>query len=244
MTRRRPYSAPAEPLVILVADADGEHRDAIGAYLRRRDFEVAEAADEAALTAALQGGAPDLVLLDLTLPAAGGLSVCRRLAATRGPPVIMMNRFPDQADRIVALELGADDYLEHPFSPRELVARIRAVLRRCPDRRAGLEPAGDLYLLDDLIFEPREHRLRRPDGAMIGLSDSEAALLGLLIARPHAFVGREVLARSLGGRGDAQRRIDSVVTRLRRKLETHGAGGLIRTVRGGGYGLNCTIARW
>ena len=244
MTRRRPYRPPVEPLTIAIADADGEHRDGLARYLRRREFEVSEAADEAGLSAALQASSPDLVLLDLTLPGAGGLAVCRRLSAARGPPVIMMTRFPDQTDRIVALEVGADDYLERPFSPRELVARIRAVLRRCPDRRADPEPPGDLYLLDDVIFEPREHRLRRPDGAIIGLSNSEAGLLTLLLERPQAIVGRDVLAGSLGDGAGAGRRIDSVVTRLRRKLEAHGAGGLIRTVRGVGYGLNCTVSRW
>jgi two-component system OmpR family response regulator len=239
---------------ILVADGDAARREALAGYLRRGDFAVSEAADAAGLHWTLGQEGADLVLLDLMLPGEGALALCRRLADARGPAVIMLSEGGEafgqggEADRIAALELGADDYLERPFSPRELTARIRAVLRgRAGRRSAALAPATEVYLLDALAFEPTERRLKRQDGSDIGLSESEAALISSLLARPDAFIPRETLARALGGAGvpgQGDRRIDSLVARLRRKLADHGAGDLIRTRRGEGYGLNCRVSRW
>ena len=240
--------------LILVADGDAARREALAGYLRQGDFAVSEAADAAALNRALGQWGADLVVLDLVLPGEGGLALCRRLVDARGPAVIMLSGMGEafgeggEADRIAALELGADDYLEWPFSPRELTARIRAVLRgRAGWRSAVAAPVAEVYLLDALAFEPAERRLKRQDGSEIGLSESEAVLIGSLLARPDAFIPRETLARDLGGLGAADgsaRRIDSLVARLRRKLADHGAGDLIRTRRGEGYGLNCKVSRW
>jgi two-component system OmpR family response regulator len=178
----------------------------------------------------------DLIVLDLMMPGEDGLSACRRLAGKGWPPVILLSALGDDADRIVGLEVGADDYVAKPCNPRELVARARAVLRRARDseaRRIGAEAVR--FAGFRLHLARRE--LTDPDGVLVPLSTGEFRLLRAFVERPQRVLSREQLL-DLAFSSDSDvfdRAVDVQVSRLRRKLETEGVGELIRTVRGEGY---------
>ena len=219
---------------VLVVDDDRTIADSVAARRRAEGFEVQTAADGPGAVAACQAGDPDVVVLDVMLPGFDGLEVCRRIQADRPVPVLMLTARAEETDLLVGLGVGADDYLVKPFSMRELVARVHALLRRT-DRAAQLtQPASAVVVVGDLQLDLAERRVRR-GSEEVHLTRTEYDLLAYLAARPRAAVGREVLLAELWGWGEAagSRTVDSHVKALRRKLGSD----LIRTVHGIGYAL-------
>lgn len=231
----------AEPHILIVDDAR-DIREPLGQYLRRHALRASLAATAAEARAAVEGGAVDLVILDVMMPGEDGLSVCRWLVGRGGPPVILLTAMSDDADRIVGLELGADDYVVKPFNPRELLARVRAVLRRAPPR-AELAPAG-LRSFAGWTFDPAARRLAHVDGRSAELTSGEARLLGVFLDRPRTILSRDRLLDLTAGREAKayDRAIDNHVSRLRRKIEADPAHpALLVTEWGGGYALAADV---
>jgi two-component system OmpR family response regulator len=224
------------PPHILIVDDDRDIRGLLADYLARHGCRVETAADGEAMFAALTRWRIDLIVLDLMLPGEDGLSLCRRLRTASDVPVIMLTAIGDQTDRVVGLELGADDYVPKPCYPRELLARIRAVLRR----RAAAAPTGNATRLrfDGYLLEPATRSLTAPDGTPVVLTAGEFDLLRVFAERPQQVLNRDQLLDLTRGReaGPFDRSIDSQVSRLRRKLGDDAAEPrLIKTVRNGGY---------
>ncbi|RAK50973.1 response regulator [Phenylobacterium deserti] len=230
---------------ILMVDDDPGIRDVVSDFLGKHGYRVETAADAQEMQAALQRGSADLVILDVMLPGEDGLAICRRLStAEGGPPIIMLSAMGEDTDRIVGLELGADDYLAKPCNPRELLARVRAVLRRAEQRpasdaiAAGCEFAG--WRLDLVRRE-----LRSPQGVVVNLSSGEFSLLRAFVERPQRVLTRDqLLEYARGPDSDAfDRAIDVQISRLRRKLDDGGGGDLIRTIRNEGYMFSAKVKR-
>jgi two-component system OmpR family response regulator len=191
----------------------------------------------------------DLVVLDLMMPGEDGLSVCRRLAAASKTPIVMLSAAGEETDRIVGLEVGADDYISKPCSPRELLARIRAVLRRAADRESAPGAAKqdrELYEFGGWRLDMLRRELRSPDRVLVNLSSGEFALLRAFLEHPQRVLTRDQLLDFARGR-DAfayDRAVDVQVSRLRRKLEAAtGGGDLIKTVRNEGYIFAAAVRR-
>ena len=228
---------------ILVVDDDPEIRELLALFLREHGFEVDVAADGAAMFLHLQAGEPDLIVLDLMLPGEDGLSLCRRLAAGYTMPIIMLTAVAEEADRIVGLEMGADDYLTKPFNPRELLARIRAVLRRA-GQPAGRQ--GQLVSFKGWQLDVGRRELKREDGTLVPLSAGEFRLLQVLAEHPQQVLSRDFLLERTHGKegGPYDRSVDIQLSRLRRKLEHDPKDPrIIKTVRSGGYMFSLPIAR-
>jgi len=222
---------------ILVVEDDRETRDLVARYLSGRGFRVSSAKNGAEMRQSLETGNFSLILLDLMLPGEDGLSLCRRLRAEKSNiPIIMLTALGEEADRIVGLESGADDYLPKPFSPRELVARIAAVLRRADP---GAEPVEESRLaFAGFVLEPDRRRLLDGAGVEIELTAGEYDLLLALARRPRRVLNRDQLLDLTKGREASpfDRSIDVQVSRLRRKLQaTAETPEIIKTVRFGGY---------
>jgi two-component system OmpR family response regulator len=224
---------------VLVVDDDPAIRQLVDEYLGRNDFRVSAAVDGAGFAAALRSQVLDLVLLDLRLPGEDGMQLLRELRAESQIPVIILTGRTEEADRVMGLELGADDYLTKPFSPRELLARIRTVLRRT---HAGKEvhgaPVCRAYRLPGWELNLRTRRLIGADGASVSLSNGEFNLLAALLATANRVVTRDQLIE-LSRRYDNEvydRAIDVQILRLRRKIEADPAEPrIIVTERGVGY---------
>ena len=236
-------NAPA-PRILMVDDDPGI-RDVVSDFLGKHGYQVETAGDSREMDVALSRGPVDLVVLDVMLPGEDGLAICKRLAGPEGPPIIMLSAMGEDTDRIVGLELGADDYLPKPCNPRELLARVRAVLRRAEQRGvtsgggAGCEFAG--WRLDLMRRE-----LRSPDGVVVNLSSGEFSLLRAFVERPQRVLTRDqLLDYARGPASDAfDRAIDVQISRLRRKLDDGAAGqDLIRTVRNEGYMFTAKVRR-
>jgi two-component system OmpR family response regulator len=226
---------------ILVVDDHREVRDLVARALTREGFRVSQAADGRAMRRALEDGRYDLILLDLMLPGEDGLSLCRGLRAQSDIPIIMLTAKGEEVDRVIGLEMGADDYLPKPFGSRELIARIRAVLRRSRDR-APPSGAPDkppaTFAFDTWTLDTATRSLLRQDGVTVPLSTGEYDLLLAFVERPQRVLSREQLLDLARGRAAASfdRAIDTQVSRLRRKIERDPANPvLIKTVWGGGY---------
>jgi DNA-binding response OmpR family regulator len=225
---------------VLVVDDQKTIVETCRLYLEHAGFDVVVGYNgEQALTEARESK-PDLIVLDLMLPRVDGRDVCRRLRDEGvRVPIVMLTALATEDDRIAGLELGADDYVIKPFSPRELVARVRAILRRVPSAEAG----GELKF-DGLTIDPRAHRVH-VDGAEVELTPREWALLAVLAAQPfRAFTRAELLARAFAGEPDVlERTVDAHVMNLRRRIEPDAATPQrIVTVFGVGYrfeGLPC-----
>ena len=217
--------------MICVIEDEEAIADAVAARLRAEGFAVEVAHDGPAGIALCERLLPDLVILDLLLPGIDGLEVCRRIQRTRPLPVLMLTALDAETDVLVGLGVGADDYMTKPFSPRELVARVRALLRRVERRPA---PPGELVRLGTLEIDPAA-RLVRVAGSVVHLTPTEFDLLALLAARPGAVFSREQLLADVWGwrDGSGQRTVDSHIRGLRRKLGSD----LVRTVHGVGYAL-------
>jgi len=224
--------------VILVVEDDRDIRSLLADFLKREGFTVEVAEDGAAADRALARIAPDLIVLDLMLPGEDGLSICRRLRARSATPILMLTAKNDDIDRIVGLELGADDYLGKPFNPRELLARIRAILRRA---EAVVTRAGERRRrsFGRFVIDLDARSVERADGTSVPLTSAEFDLLACFIERPRRVLTRDQLLDWTRGRSadPFDRTIDVTVSRLRRKLETAdpSAPALVTTVRNGGY---------
>jgi len=225
---------------ILVVDDDPALRELLESYLSQQGYRVSTAEDGTAMDRFLAGHTPNLVILDLMLPGEDGLSIAKRLRVSHaGIPILMLSARGDDVDRIVGLEVGADDYLPKPFNPRELLARIRAVLRRQQGANSvvgELEPGRD-YRFGPFRLDLVNQELHRGDQA-VPLTSGEFALLRIFVEHPRRVLSRDTLVDLLKGyeRSPYDRSIDVRVTRLRRKIEDDPTSPVyIRTVRGEGY---------
>ncbi|MBM3607205.1 MAG: response regulator [Alphaproteobacteria bacterium] len=236
---------------ILVVEDNGEIRDLVLRLLQREGFRATGASDGKAMHKAMADGACDLILLDLMLPGEDGLSLCWTLRVTSRIPVIMLTAKGDEIDRVVGLELGADDYIAKPFSSRELVARISAVLRRAqgaggPVHVADEEAASGGYRFDRWRLDTGRRELIRDDELRVPLSTGEYDLLLALVQRPQRVLTRDQLLDLARGRAAQafDRSIDTQISRLRKKLEADPSDPLlIKTIWGGGYMFAADVSR-
>ncbi len=228
---------------ILVVDDDPEIRKLLARYLVSQGFRVELAGDIREMKERLAGHVINLIVLDVLLPDGSGLDACRELRAGRSEvPIILLTALKEDVDRIIGLELGADDYLGKPFNPRELVARIRAVLRR--QSAVSAQPVEQrIYRFAGFTAEPHSREVKDPDGAVLDLTGAEFDLLLVFLDRPGRVLSREqLLDLTHSGEGDVlDRSIDVLVSRLRRKLGDLANGKLLKTVRNGGYQLTTTV---
>jgi DNA-binding response OmpR family regulator len=221
---------------ILIVEDDPEIRQLVAELMRREGFEVQEAEDAVAMDAVLLRLRPDLVILDLMLPGEDGLSICRRITAQDQLPILMLTAKSDEIDRVVGLEMGADDYLVKPFGPRELLARVRAVLRRSGAR--PLLPPSRRFAFDRFVIDldARQFTAERNDAP--ALTSAEFDLLACFVQRPRRVLTRDQILDSIRGRiaDPFDRTVDILVSRLRKKLDAASPDSkLITTVRNGGY---------
>jgi two-component system, OmpR family, response regulator len=230
---------------ILIVDDDADIRSLLAEYLGQQGLSVLTAADGATMQQVLDGNAVDLVVLDLTLPGTDGLALCRNLRAHSALPVIMLTARSSTLDRIIGLEMGADDYLCKPFEPRELLARIRNVLRRSENGGGDSERAAQLQFAG-WTLDVAARQLRRADGVVVVLSSGEFRVLKALLERPNRVLSRDQLLGLTQGR-EAEpfdRSIDLHISRLRQKLgDDARAPQLIKTLRNEGYMLCATVGR-
>ena len=230
---------------LLVVDDDREIRALVGEYLRKNGYRVSLAADGRGLRAALEAGRIDLVVLDLMLPGEDGLSLCRGLRAASNLPVLMLTAKSDPFDRVLGLEMGADDYLCKPFEPRELLARVRSVLRRAQALPANLAAAPPRrYRFAGWTLDAGARRLLSPQAVVVPLSGAEYRLLQVFLEHPNRVLTRDPLMDLAQGR-EAEpfdRSIDLRVSRLRQKLgDDARAPALIKTLRNEGYVLAAAV---
>lgn len=224
---------------ILVVDDHRDIRDLIGRYLGKSGFRVTTADSAAQARKALKAAAIDLVVLDIMMPGEDGLSFCRYLRETSDTPVILLTAMAEDTDRVVGLEIGADDYVTKPFNPRELLARIRAVLRRTtavPKNRDAIESRKLKF--DRFVLDVQRRELSAADGVAAPLSTAEFQLLTAFLKRPNMVLNRDQLMDLTSGRTPQifDRSIDNQVSRLRKKIEVDPKNPeLIKTVWGGGY---------
>ncbi len=229
---------------VLVVDDDGEILSLVAKFLRANGFRVHTARSGAEMNEALKHAPIDLIVLDLMLPGRNGLDLCRDLRRTSAIPVIMLTAKGEETDRIIGLEVGADDYLRKPFNPRELLARINAVLRRMrsPDQ-PPFERGGRAMQFAGWRLDTLKRELTDPRGVVVDLSTGEYDLLLAFLEAPQRVLTREFLLDAARNRSiDAfDRSIDVQVSRLRRKLD--GVEDLIKTVRGAGYLFAADVVR-
>ena len=222
---------------ILVVDDDLEIRKLLARYMKEQGFRVQLASRCAEVRERIATNQIDLIVLDVMLPDGSGLDLCRDLRSKRSNvPIILLTALKEDVDRIIGLEIGADDYLGKPFNPRELVARIRAVLRRGPDDRSAQDGRGR-YLFEGFVADPFARSVVDPDGGNIELTGAEFDLLLTFLTRPGRVLSRDQLLDLTRGRDEdvLDRSIDVLVSRLRRKLSDSGATAMFKTVRNGGY---------
>jgi two-component system OmpR family response regulator len=232
---------------IVVVDDNRDIRGLVARYLSQHDYRVTAVESGAALRKLIEKSVPDLIVLDIMMPGEDGLSVCRQLRTTSSTPVIFLTAMTEDTDRIIGLELGADDYLVKPFNPRELLARIRAVLRR--GGHSGTAQASSIQVGKVVRFGPWEldmgrQELAGADGVGVPLSTAEFRLLKVFIENPMIVMSREkLLDLTIGRNADPfDRSIDNQVSRLRKKVETDPKNpALIRTHWGGGYSLSSEV---
>jgi two-component system OmpR family response regulator len=235
------------PPFIAVVEDDPEIRSLVGDLLVREGFKVGLCEGSEDLDRAMEGQAVDLVVLDLMLAGEDGLSICRRLrGGSKSTPVLMVTAKGDDLDRIIGLEVGADDYLPKPFNPRELLARIRAILRRTRSPLQSANPQSDVYAFSGWKLNAGSRMLHDPEGNPVELTGGEFDLLMALLRHPQRVLNREQLLDWTRGRGAApfDRTIDVQLSRLRRKLgDDSRPPTMIKTVRGGGYLFAASVER-
>lgn len=230
---------------LLLVDDEASLREPLADYLTRQGFAVRQAEDAAKARMALVEETPDLVLLDIMMPGEDGLSLCRHLVESKEIPTIMLTARGEATDRIVGLEIGADDYVVKPFEPRELVARIRSVLRRAA-RTPGLAEEDAHYLFEGWRLDPLKRRLTDPEQTVVPISSAEFRLLLAFLNHPRQVLDRDRLLDMVQGREAHlfDRAVDNQVSRLRRKIEVDSRDPrLIQTVWGGGYRLAAEVRR-
>jgi two-component system OmpR family response regulator len=233
---------------ILLVDDEAALREPLASYLAKQGFAVREAASASEARRLLQDEAPDLVLLDIMMPGEDGLSLCRHLVESHHLPTIFLTARGEATDRIVGLEIGADDYVVKPFEPRELVARIRSVLRRSARGTAEAVTAADeeVFAFEGWTLDPLKRRLTDADGANVAISSAEFRLLMAFLEHPRQVLDRDRLLEMVQGREAHlfDRAVDNQVSRLRRKIEVDSRNPqLIQTVWGGGYMLAAEVRR-
>ncbi|MBE9537770.1 MAG: response regulator [Proteobacteria bacterium] len=222
---------------ILVVDDDVAIGELLEQYLGSEGFNVASVLDGQGMDRFLVGQTVDLIILDVMLPGEDGLSIARRLRKDYDTPILMLSARGDEVDRIVGLEVGADDYLPKPFNPRELLARVRAILRRNHPPAQEKEPIKSVSTFGDFTLD-LESQLLSCDGANVPLTSGEFALLRVLTQHPNRVLSRDTLIDMLSGhdRSPYDRSIDVRITRLRQKIEKdHKSPIYIHTVWGEGY---------
>lgn len=231
------------PCHVLLVDDDPEIRSLVSAYLQAHGLAVVAVGDGRAMRSALGEQAFDIVLLDIMLPGDDGLTLCRELRSSRNLPVILLTALAEESDRVVGLEMGADDYLVKPFSTRELLARIRAVLRRAREQVA-VHAADSVreYRFAGWSLAPGRRELVDPRGVLVSLTAGEFDLLLAFVRHPQTVLNRDQLLELTKGRSAQafDRSVDVQLSRLRRRL---GDEELVKTVRGGGYLLACEVLR-
>ena len=232
---------------ILIVDDDAEIRSLLGTYLTRNGLKATAVADGNGMWRALDAGHVDLVVLDLMLPGDDGLTLCRKLRARSELPVIMLTARGDETDRIIGLEMGADDYLPKPFSARELLARIKVVLKRVRSLPPNMRPDDSAHLsFAGWTLDTVHRHLVSPDGVATSLSGAEYRLLRIFLAHPNRVLNRDQLVDLTQGReaDPLDRSIDVQVSRLRHRLgDDPKDPQLIKTVRGEGYVLAVPVER-
>lgn len=229
----------------LVVDDDQQISQLLGRYLTDQGFRVTLAGNRRQCQAALNGDKLDIVVLDVLLPDGSGLDLCREMR-THHPrlPVILVTALREEVDRIIGLEIGADDYIGKPFNPRELVARMRAVLRRSSGQSQN-GPADSLYRFGGFIAEIAARSVKAPNGEDLVLTGAEFELLRVFLDNPGRVLSREQLLEMTQGReaGPDDRSIDVLISRIRRKLAAHSDEVMFKTVRNGGYQLTVRVER-
>ncbi len=224
---------------ILVVDDDSQIRSLLSEYLQKQGYRVTTVADGKGLRAAMATSHPDVIILDLMLPGEDGLTLCRDLRAQSDVPVIMLTARGDETDRIVGLEMGADDYLPKPFNPRELLARIKSVLRRARSLPENLKSvASGVYRFAGWLLDAATRNLTSPEGVVIALSGTDFRLLKIFLDHPNRVLTRDQLIDLMLSRdaGPFDRAIDVQVSRLRQRLaEDAKEPVIIKTIRGQGY---------
>jgi two-component system OmpR family response regulator len=235
-----------EPHILLVDD-ERSIRDPLAHYLSRSGLRVTRAANAQEARQALAAYGVDLILLDIMMPGEDGLALCAHVRATSGIPVILLTAKAEETDRIVGLEIGADDYVTKPFSPRELLARIKVILRRAGERPSRVRaPEAEAFAFGPWVLRTGERELIDAEGVAVPLSTGEYNLLLALVTHARRVLTRDQLLDLAQGRELAafERSIDNSVSRLRRKVEADPKQPqLIKTVWGGGYMLAADVRR-
>ena len=231
---------------VLIVDDDPSIRQMVADYLADNDIEVTSLASGREIAEVTARETIDLLILDLRLPGEDGMEIARRIRADSNMPIIMLTARKDEADRVMALELGADDYLTKPFSPRELLARIRALLRRSRIHETVADGLAKVRAFRFAGWElnVRLRRLKSPQGEVIELRNAEFNLLAVFLASPQRVLTRDQLLSMSHVHNDEvyERAIDTQIGRLRRRLEEYGDGReLIRTERGAGYAFTVPV---
>ncbi len=224
---------------ILIVDDEADIREPLAEYLIRNELNVVMADSAAQARLQIIQGDVDLIILDIMMPNEDGLSLCRDLRTRSDVPIILLTARTDDIDRIIGLEMGADDYIGKPFAPRELLARIKAVLRRTGPRSNRLQVQGQrVYSFNTWLFNVDERTLMSVEGVNVPMGDAEFRLLLAFVTRPGQVLSRSQLLDLADAReaDPFDRSIDNRIVRLRRKLEEDPANpSLIKTVRSGGY---------
>ncbi|MFD2675927.1 response regulator [Camelimonas lactis] len=232
------------PLILIVED-DREISALVARYLMQNDMRCATAADGRQMDRLLRADRVDLIVLDLNLPGEDGLAICRRLRLSSALPIIMLTARGEDVDRIIGLEMGADDYLAKPFNPRELLARIRAVLRR-RDNPHGIVEEVSAFTFLGWRLDAAARRLSNPDGVRIAVTGAEFELLRALCEHAGRVLSRDTLLDLTQGRAAApfERSIDVLISRLRQKIERDPRDpDIIRTIRSSGYLFTPAVQR-
>ena len=241
---RSSVTAPQSGATILVVDDDGQIRQLVARFLRSNGFRVQTARDGVEMQSVLAETGADLIVLDLMLPGANGLDLCRELRKTSATPVVMLTAKGEEVDRIIGLEVGADDYLPKPFNPRELLARISAVLRRSSASPPPLSGRSRTLGFAGWKLDMLKRELTSPRGVVVDLSAGEYDLLLTFLEAPQRVLTRDYLLDAARNRSlePFDRAIDVQVSRLRRKFGD--SGDLIKTVRGAGYLFAADVERF
>jgi len=243
--RSHPLSGLSDHPSILLVEDEVSVREPLATYLRDNGFVVSEARNAVEAKAILDGRAFDVIILDVRLPGESGLDFFRFVSRDHPAPVIFLTALGSDVDRIIGLELGADDYVTKPFNPRELLARIRAVLRRANVRPpAPQETSSQSWAFGEWVLKFDQQILEYVGGAEVGLTSSEFALISAMAKRPRIPLSRDFLLDQIFGRevGSFDRSIDNAIARLRKKMEKH-APSHIKTVWARGYMLNADVRK-